>query len=46
LLAQSAQKKSLLAYALLAVGLALIFFNILRRLVTRFSANPVEVDFP
>jgi hypothetical protein len=46
LLAQSAHKQSLLAYALLAVGLAVIFFNILRRLVNRYSANPVEVDFP
>lgn len=45
LLAQSAQKQSLLAYALLAVGLALMFFNVLRRLVTRYSANPLEVEF-
>jgi hypothetical protein len=45
LLAQSAQKQSLLAYALLAVGLALLLFNGLRRLVSRYSANPLEVEF-
>ena len=45
LLAQSAQKQSLLAYALLAVGLALLFFNGLRRLLSRYRANPLEVEF-
>ena len=45
LLAQSAQKQSLLAYAFLAVGLALLLFNGLRRLVSRYSVNPLEVEF-
>lgn len=45
LLTQSARRQSLLAYAVLAVALALLFFNGLRRIVNRFSANPLEVEF-
>ena len=45
LLAQSARRQSLLAYALLAVSLALLLFNGLRRVVNHFSANPLEVEF-
>lgn len=45
LLNQSARRQSLLAYALLAVGLTMLVFNGLRRLVNRFSAGPLEVEF-
>jgi hypothetical protein len=45
LLTQSARRQSLLAYAILAVGLAILLFNSLRRLINRFRANPLEVEF-
>ncbi len=45
LLLQSAWQQSLIAYVLLAVGLALLVFNGLRRLFNRLSAEPVEVEF-
>ncbi len=45
LLTQSARRQSLLAYAILAVGLAILLFNSLRRIANRFRANPIEVEF-
>jgi hypothetical protein len=45
LLNRSAQRQSWLAYAILAVGLAILFFNTLRRIVNYFSADPLEVEF-
>lgn len=45
LLNQSASKQSLLAYAVLIVGLAILLFNGLRRIIIRFTANPLEVEF-
>jgi len=45
LLAQSAQRQSLLAYALVAVGVALLLFNGLRRVVNRYRTDPLEVEF-
>ena len=42
---QSAWKQSLLAYALVAVGLALILFSALRRLFNRYRVAPLEVEF-
>jgi hypothetical protein len=45
LLTQSAWKQSLLAYALLAVGLALLLFNALRRVVNRYRVDALEVEF-
>jgi hypothetical protein len=45
LLLQSARQQSLLAYALLGVGLLLLLFNGLRRLVNRLSAEAIEVEF-
>ncbi len=45
LLLKSAWQQSLLAYVLLAVGLAILIFNGLRRLINRLSANPLEVEF-
>jgi hypothetical protein len=45
LLLQSNWQQSLLAYGLLAVGAALLVFNSLRRLVNRFSAEPLEIEF-
>ncbi len=45
LLQQSAWRQSLLAYVLLAVGLALFIFNSLRRLIQRLTARPIEVEF-
>jgi hypothetical protein len=44
LLQQSAWQQSLIAYILLVVGLALLIANGLRRLFSRFSAEPVEVE--
>ncbi len=45
LLDRSAWQQGMVAYALLGVGLLLLFFNGLRRLVNYFSANPLEVEF-
>jgi hypothetical protein len=45
LLIQSAWQQSLLAYMLLAVGLALLVFNGLRRVIYRLTARPVEVEY-
>jgi hypothetical protein len=45
LLRQSARRKSMVAYALLAVGTAILLFNGLRRLFNRLTANPLEVEF-
>lgn len=45
LLLQSAGQQSLIAYTLLAVGLALLIANGVRRLFNQFSADPVEVEF-
>ncbi|MFN8455118.1 MAG: hypothetical protein U0401_10710 [Anaerolineae bacterium] len=45
LLLQSNWQQSLLAYGLLAVGVALLIFNSLRRLVNHFSAEPIEMEF-
>ena len=45
LLTQSAWKQSLLAYALVAVGLALVLFSALRRLFNRYRVDPLEVEF-
>ncbi len=45
LLFQSARRQSLLAYAMLAVGLAILLFNGLRRAINRLTANPLEVEF-
>jgi hypothetical protein len=45
LLAESAQRQSLLAYAILGIGLALLVMNGLRRMVNYFTANPLEVEF-
>jgi hypothetical protein len=45
LLQQSAWQQSLIAYVLLAVGLTLLIANGLRRLFSRFSAEPVEAEF-
>ena len=45
LLTQSAWKQSLLAYALAAVGLALVLFSALRRLLSRYRVDPLEVEF-
>ena len=45
LLAQSAQRQSLLVYALVAVGVAMLLFNGLRRVVNRYRTNPLEVEF-
>jgi hypothetical protein len=45
LLAQSTWQQSIVGYALLGVGLALLLVNGLRRLVNYFSANPLEGEF-
>ncbi len=45
LLVKSAWQQSLLAYSLLGVGLAILIFNGLRRLINRFSADPLEMEF-
>ncbi|MBE7554797.1 MAG: hypothetical protein HS126_27410 [Anaerolineales bacterium] len=45
LLLQSAWQQSLLAYLLLAVGLTILVFNGLRRLINRVSADPMEIEF-
>ena len=45
LLNLSAQRQGLLAYVLLAVGVALLILNTLRRLINHFSAHPLEVEF-
>jgi hypothetical protein len=45
LLHQATRRKSMLAYALLAIGLAILLFNGLRRLYNRLSASPLEVEF-
>lgn len=45
LLLESARRQGLLTYALLAVGLALLVINGFRRLINRFSAHPLEVEF-
>ena len=45
LLAQSARRQSLLVYALVAVGVAMLLFNSLRRVVNRYRTNPLEVEF-
>lgn len=45
LLSQSTKRQQLFAYAILAVGAALLFINGLRRLLYRFSANPLEVEY-
>lgn len=45
LLNDTAYRKGLLAYGMLAVGIMLLIFNGLRRLAHRFSANPLEVEF-
>ena len=45
LLHQSARRKSMLAYALLGIGLAILLFNGLRRVYNRLSASPIEVEF-
>ena len=45
LLAQSARRQSLLVYALVAVGVAMLLFNGLRRVVNRYHTDPLEVEF-
>jgi hypothetical protein len=45
LLLKSAWQQSLLAYLLLAIGVTILIFNGLRRLVNRVSADPLEVEF-
>jgi hypothetical protein len=45
LLNDTAHRKGLLAYGMLAVGMMLLILNGLRRLAYRFSANPLEVEF-
>jgi len=45
LLAESTRRQGLIAYAMLGVGALLLLFNGLRRLVYRFSASPLEVEF-
>jgi hypothetical protein len=45
LLVKSAWQQSLLAYSLLGVGLAILIFNGLRRLINRFIADPLEMEF-
>jgi hypothetical protein len=45
LLLQSTWQQSLVAYGLIAVGLLLLVFNGLRRLINHLSAEPVEVEF-
>lgn len=45
LLILSAQRQGMVAYALLGVGVALLLFNGLRRLVVYFSAHPLEVEY-
>lgn len=45
LLTLSARRQSLLAYALLAVGLAMVLANGLRRLANRYNGHPLEVEF-
>ncbi len=45
MLAESVQQQSLLAYGMLGVGLLLLLWNGLRRLISRLSAHPLEVEF-
>jgi len=45
LLAQSTNRQQFLSYAVLAIGGLLLIANGLRRLIHRFSANPLEVEF-
>lgn len=45
LLLKSAWQQSLLAYLLLAIGLTILVFNGLRRLINRLTADPMEVEF-
>lgn len=45
LLAESTRRQRLVAYAMLSIGLVLLFFNGLRRLLHQLSANPLEVEF-
>jgi hypothetical protein len=45
LLLESAWQQSLLAYLLLAVGVTILIFNGLRRLINRVIADPMEVEF-
>jgi hypothetical protein len=45
LLLKSAWQQSLLAYLLLAIGVTILIFNGLRRLINRISADPMEIEF-
>jgi hypothetical protein len=45
LLAKSAYRQSIIAYALLLVGLLLLFFIVLRRIMRHLSLGPLEVEF-
>jgi hypothetical protein len=45
LLVESSRRQSILTYVLLAIGLALLVLNGFRRLINRFSAHPLEVEF-
>ena len=45
LLAESTFRQSLLAYAMLIVGIILLLFNGLRRLVRQMSPHPLEVEY-
>lgn len=45
LLTEAVRQQRLLAYVMLGTGLALLFFNGVRRLAHRFSASPLEVEF-
>jgi hypothetical protein len=45
LMQRSADQQSIIAYAVLVVAGALLILNGIRRLISRFSANPLEVEF-
>lgn len=45
LLQRSADQQSIIAYAVLIVAGALLLLNGVRRIISRFSANPLEVEF-
>jgi hypothetical protein len=45
LLAESTRRQRLVAYAMLSIGIILLIFNGLRRLLHQLSANPLEVEF-
>ena len=45
LLTQLGYRRSLLAYGLLLTALLLLTANFVRRLIFRFSADPLEVEY-